>query len=454
MTSVTAPRSEERQGLNSHPFNPSHLAHDAAPRTEAGPAKQLNLPAISAFMAGGTFTLASAATNLTYAVAKSDALATQITWGAVAVATSVGLALAPAAVVTCLSQRKYGPSSLALAATVLFGAYSVTAALGSATGGRLVAELEAGDIAGKRRTATADIVKAEGDLTALGAARAAATIDAEINAVFSRTPGLSDCAPKPNWTPSRAHREACKTISLLQIERTKADERDKVQSRITAARKELAATSGRGTIANSDAVALQGFAAAIGVNVGTDVINKLLVVLSVLLLELGGGLCFAVGQGLSGLGNSGTAAQRPRVREGKSCATNTTSAPVVVDRPIQVSSPSTNKVPNAPNVLRLPLDTRPKVSSPVPASGAQTPVNTVDAASNGSVQSLDVPADAGGRLLQLLSDRGGEVFGGHRSFARALGISHGHVSNVLDDLARAGRIVVEAGSKGTRVRLA
>ncbi|MEO8186777.1 MAG: hypothetical protein ABI580_05360, partial [Burkholderiaceae bacterium] len=82
-----------------------------------------------------TFTLASGATNLLYGIAKGTDLPTSIVWGAVAAATSIGLALAPAAVVASLSARRYTAALIALVAVAIFGAYSVTAALGSATGG-------------------------------------------------------------------------------------------------------------------------------------------------------------------------------------------------------------------------------------------------------------------------------------------------------------------------------
>jgi cation transport ATPase len=96
--------------------------------------RQNSIPSILAYAAGSTFTLASAATNLTYALGKSDALAQQTIWGVVAVAASFVLALAPSAFVSSLSSKRFGAATLALLAALIFGAYSVAAALGSATG--------------------------------------------------------------------------------------------------------------------------------------------------------------------------------------------------------------------------------------------------------------------------------------------------------------------------------
>jgi hypothetical protein len=51
--------------------------------------------------------------------------------------------------------------------------------------------------------------------------------------------------------------------------------------------------------ANSDAAALVGYFAALGLNVQTDAVNRLLVLLAVLVIECGGGLALAVGLSLS-----------------------------------------------------------------------------------------------------------------------------------------------------------
>jgi hypothetical protein len=66
-----------------------------------------DLAATLAFAAGAAFVLASAATNLKYAMAGSDDFAQQVIWGAVAVAGSVVLALAPSATINSLSAREW-----------------------------------------------------------------------------------------------------------------------------------------------------------------------------------------------------------------------------------------------------------------------------------------------------------------------------------------------------------
>lgn len=447
MGTVPASIGDASQTLNYHPFNINELPEPSASTPVAGPAKRFNLASILAYTAGAVFVLASSAMNVRYALGKADDLTLQIVWASVAVAASVALALAPSAIVQNLAQRKIGAASLAVGAMLLFGAYSVTAALGSATGGRLVAEIEAGDVAGKRKSANTEIEKAETELSSIGDVRPVATIDAEISRHMSSRRDLGDCT---GWLPHVNARAVCITVADLKAERGRAERRSELENKITIARRDLVATGGKGTVANTDALALQGFAAAFGVTVGTDTINRLLVVLAVLVIELGGGLSFAVGQGL---GNSGTEDRQPRSRTNSSCMRSPTSAPAEVDSTGQVSNPITSQVPSAPNVLHLPVGSNTRVSSPEAHKPAQTSANTGDAASNRSVQSLDVPTDPSGRLLQLLTARGGEVFGGQRSFARALGISHGHVANVLGDLVDAGKVRVVATAKGTRVRL-
>ena len=67
--------------------------------------------------------------------------------------------------------------------------------------------------------------------------------------------------------------------------------------KIEAARLELAAPAARQ--ANSDAAAISAYLSALGWSVHTDTLNKLLALLAVLVIELGGGASLAIGMALS-----------------------------------------------------------------------------------------------------------------------------------------------------------
>jgi len=64
-------------------------------------------------------------------------------------------------------------------------------------------------------------------------------------------------------------------------------------------------------MANSDAKALTRYLGALGLEVGPDRVNNLLVLLAVILIEVGGGLSLAIGMALSGPLGSATAAPAP-----------------------------------------------------------------------------------------------------------------------------------------------
>lgn len=65
-----------------------------------------------------------------------------------------------------------------------------------------------------------------------------------------------------------------------------------------------------------------------------------------------------------------------------------------------------------------------------------------------------IPTRSETDLLEYLQSIGGEVSGGQRSLAKAIGLSKTRVNEVLRDLASAGRIFVETSASGTTVRLA
>ena len=169
------------------------------------------------------------------------------------------------------------------------------------------------------------------------------------------------------------------------------------------------AASSRKAVANTDAAAIRGFAEALGLSIPVEAVERLLVVLSVLVIELGGGTAFALAGSLNAAGvlcqNAKTeCSDRPPAELAKmpAVASVSGSAPSVSDHPAKFVLP--------------------------------------DATSE--------------RLMVLLRERGGQVFGGQRMLAKGLNTSPASLNRVLHELANAGRITVEAGANGTIIKLA
>jgi hypothetical protein len=366
-----------------------------------------SLPQLAAVTAGAVFTIASAATNFTYATAKFQADPTQqAIWGGVAVAASIILAIAPSAFVHSMKARSWGGVGASLLAVLIFGGYSVTAALGSATGWRMVAGLDAGDATTARTTAVATIEAKTKELAALAPTRITAELQAELDRLEGSRKDLNDCM---GWLPDVKARSVCIQIADVRAEAGRASRRGEIEGEIVAARQSLTAQPARSTVANTDAVALQGFASALGWTVSIDTLNRLLVLASVLVIELGGGLAFAVAGGLGRVVNVVGLDDTER-------------SIFTVSKPEKV---------------------------PVHA-GENEGVHGVQT----DIDRLTVSDDAAERFVQMLKDRGGEVFGGQRTLAKVVGVSVGAMNALLKDLAEAGRVNVVAGKNGTIVRLA
>src|SRR5438046_1321858 len=93
-------------------------------------------PARAAYFSASIFTAASGGTNILYGWAKGGDLASSLVWAAGAGAVAVAFALSWPALIRSLEARRWSAALMALVALVLAGSYSVTAALGSAAGGR------------------------------------------------------------------------------------------------------------------------------------------------------------------------------------------------------------------------------------------------------------------------------------------------------------------------------
>lgn len=379
-----------------------------------------HVPSTLAVAAAVIFTLASASTNLFYGLAKGVDLPTSIIWGSVAVAASIGLALAPSALIASLSARRYTAATVAFVAIMIFGAYSVTAALGSASGSRTAAQSEATEIlsARKRHQTAYDTSKAE--LDTLAAARPSAEIAAEIEAI-DRLPGIIiDGVPCGGTLNGKITKQWCPKRAELVAEKGRSDRRSDLQAAMADASAELAKLP-RAKVANSDAAALAGYLEVVGQPLSTDALNKLLVVLAVLVIEFGGGLCLALALAL----RPDTADVSAQMIDTK--ITQDVSAPL--ETPVFVDQPTSAAKPNK-SVKRTRKNEK-----------------------NGRGGSGSGGQRLGTNVVELLKQNGGRLEGGQRGLGRLLGASKSRINEVLRELHESGVAVVSATKIGTKIEL-
>lgn len=330
-----------------------------------------------------------------------------------------GIALATLAVVMALSLELSKAFSVAaafesfrtwrplqgLALTVLATvaiAYSLTAELSlmATARGDVVAERVADADAAKYAAVTRQRIEAE--LKTIGMTRPSATVQAEIDVRLTSRKDLDGCEGR--WLRSSAARGVCIEVNQLRAERATADRREGLEQQLSALawpvdvdRKPIE------RVADPGAQALATYLAVLDFNLDAALIGQWLVLIPVLALEVGSALA------------------------------------VLLVRATRLDAPNPRPIDEAAPAAETPETRAPNVD---------------DDAAQSSPTRLSVPDSPRERLLTMLSDRGGELFGGQRVFAKALGVSHGTVATLLAELADEGAIVVQAGRSGTRVRLA
>src|SRR5262245_30308440 len=120
-------------------------------------------PARLSYVAAGLFTAASGGTNLMYGWSKGTDLATSVVWAGVSIAVSIVFALAWPALISCIDIKRWARAAMVGVALIITGTYSVSAALGSAMGGRTAAAIEVKDAQDRKAKAHAtwDAAKVE-----------------------------------------------------------------------------------------------------------------------------------------------------------------------------------------------------------------------------------------------------------------------------------------------------
>jgi hypothetical protein len=203
----------------------------------------------------------------------------------VAGAVAVVFALSWPAMIRSVDAKRWSAAAIALVALLLSGSYSITAALGSAAGGRANAATAEAATTDARKKAQAAYDRAEAELSKLAAARPVAEIEALLMGAQWWKP------PKGCTADKLAQRVTC---PAMEAELARSRQRDKLKAEMDHATAELAKVH-PAKVANSDAKALARYLAATGVVIGPDRLNDLLVLLAVLTIEAGGGLSLALG---------------------------------------------------------------------------------------------------------------------------------------------------------------
>jgi len=347
------------------------------------------------------FTLASCFTNLLYGISKSDFLPTQIVFGAVAIAASVALALAP----TVLTRRSVTGFLFAIVAIVLFGAFSLSGALGSFFGGRAASQVEQTTAEGTRARLEQSYTAAKAELASMASARPAAELEALV-AKLKATPGANGCTKEPDGPISR---KVCSEAVAVAVELGRAQRRAELEGFMASASRNLSKI-GAPKVVNADAIALSTFADKIGVVVTPEQLNPWLALLAVALVEFGGGICFALAGVFSPPAGSSSASHIARVEH----------APAVEE----AAEPEIQAVSEG-------------------ATGGTTTLPKL------TLRDDDVST----RLMAMVQCHGIQLLGSTRTFGKALGVSHTQVGRVLDELEQAGRVTVVRGKSGTVVRL-
>lgn len=373
--------------------------------------------AILVVAAGSIFTLASVATNLIYGISKSTELPAQVVWGSVAVAASLALAVTPAALMRAAAIRSATGVVFSLAALVLFGAFSLSGALGSAFGTRATSQAEQTDANGSRARQQRAYDAAQTELDATALPRPVAELQALV-AKLKSTPGANGCTTEPDGPISR---KVCSEAATVAIELGRAQRRAELEAQITEATQALGKIKPP-KVVNADAVALSAFAGKLGVAVTPDALNPWLALLAVALVEFGGGICFAV----AGVFGAAQVAMPKVTAQASGCAT----------RPVHLFH-----VESATADEALPQTDFIELARRAEGGTITTPKLTV----------LDDDAE---RLVAMVEQHGTELLGSNRTFAKALGVSHTQAGRLLDELEAAGRVRLTRGKGGTVVRLA
>ncbi len=273
----------------SQPLKPASSPLLAVPSNDSGSTPPDNKLARLAFLTAGTLlALASISIAALNGWSRGASPPESLVWA------GAGIALALVSLFGfSLMLTHHGARRTAASAAWLLGlAFTITAALGSQHSGRELAARTDDAITGERARLEAAYKRASEELATLAAARASAIIDNEL-AVILKDDRLHGCQ---GWLENKKLRATCVTaVEPRRAELATAQQRERLQTTMTDATAALGKMS-VGKPANSDASAVQRYLAAVGIHVGADRLADLLSLLTVVSVEVCGGVALALGR--------------------------------------------------------------------------------------------------------------------------------------------------------------
>lgn len=406
------------------------------------------------FIAAALFSLASGGTNVLYGFAKGTDLPSSLVWAGVSLGVSVIFALSWPAFIVSLDRRQWARSMMVLVALVITGIYSVSAALGSASGGRMTAAAEEQSMTDAKKKAQTAYDAAQAELASIPSSRPASELQVLISAdetELASLPSSRPVAQLQQLVSSTRYSQDCAAVNgslrvvcprnpNLQAELDRALKRQKLQETIANLKAEMARSErrqkltadaeaaatklerlGPAKVANTDAAALAMYLQALGINAQPDTINRLLVLLAVITIECGGGLSLAVGMALS----------ETSVRAARSGGMDRENV-----HPERSVSERLNERPN---------------DRPERQREFECTVNGLD---RSPALNEEPKRSAHGRVLDAITKQGGVLFGSQVRLGAMFGWSKTRMHEVLRELEAAGRVKLQTSRQGTAVRLA
>jgi hypothetical protein len=251
-------------------------------------------PARIAFASGLLITGASILTNISSAIQKMPDLSSQVVAGAIAAACAGLVSISLASAVKSIKARDFATATIAALIFSLTATFSVTSALGVIGAPRIgAADIQTAQKDERKRNVEAR----ERALAELGTISASTRSAAELNSAMLNIlaqPGVNGCVV----VDGPQTRKFCGILSTLKTEQEAYTRRSALNGTITRLDAELASMAAP-KVVNGDAVSIVALAAVFGVKVEVATVNAALMILAVIILEMGGGIAFALAQSLN-----------------------------------------------------------------------------------------------------------------------------------------------------------